>query len=81
MVNKTHLGWDSLSHHCRNLSNRTYNYLIKRFTCVVRCSIGRCDESSVPVETLKLLLECSTGRWGTSCQARGSLIYENKVNG
>ena len=33
MVNKTVLGWDSLSHHCRDFSNRTCNYLIRGFTC------------------------------------------------
>ena len=32
MGNKTVLGWDSLSHHCRNLSNMTCNYLIRGFT-------------------------------------------------
>ena len=32
-MNKTVLGWNSLFHHCRNLSNRTCNYLIRGFTC------------------------------------------------
>ena len=33
MVNKNVLGWEGLSHHCRNLSNSTCNYLIRGFTC------------------------------------------------
>ena len=31
MVNNTVLGWDSVSHHCRNLLNATF-YLIRGFT-------------------------------------------------
>ena len=35
MVNKTILGWDSLSHHCINLSNTTFHFLIRGFNCVL----------------------------------------------
>ena len=31
MVHKSVLGWDSLSNHCINLSNRTCNYIIREF--------------------------------------------------
>ena len=37
MMNKTALGWDSISHNCRNLSNKTCKYLIRGFKCCNLC--------------------------------------------